>query len=296
MSFSMTGYGQSSRPYGGGEIRFEVKTVNHRYTEISLRVPREWTYFEDSLRKKVQEYVRRGRVDVAIIRELPEESGRPVLNRRAVRAYLDAAEILAKEFDISGELDLHGILSLPGVMDHDGEPPVEPMSSEELEKLLTGGLEESLRALSEMRAREGHFLAGDIAGKVDALEKLQREMQGLAPAVVTEYRDKLRQRLEHLRDGSFPFDEYKFGMEVAIFAERSNIDEELTRLQSHFEQCRALLLSDEPMGRKLDFLIQEMNRETNTIGSKCGHLAIGTRVLEMKALLEKIREQAANLE
>lgn len=121
-------------------------------------------------------------------------------------------------------------------------------------------------------------------------------MLQLAPTVVEDYRNKLKQRLSDLNDGSFAFDEHKFGMEIAIFADRSNIDEELIRLQSHFEQCKGLLRADEPVGRKLDFLIQEMNREVNTIGSKANHLTLVNRVVEMKAELEKIREQLANIE
>ncbi|NJJ38963.1 YicC/YloC family endoribonuclease [Paenibacillus apii] len=296
MSFSMTGYGQSSRHLGGSKIVFEVKSVNHRYCEIVVRMPREWNGFEDALRRKVQQYVKRGRIDVFINREHEENAGGPVLNRPVVKAYLAAAEALKKEFGVGGELDLPTIMSLPGVLESgDGSPDL-PENGEFLQELLVGGLEESVRALVEMRAREGRYLAADIAERLSRLEELLSEMTGLAPAVVLEYRDKLRQRLAELQDGTFPFDDQKFGMEVAVFADRSNIEEELTRLRSHFEQCRNLLGSGEPMGRKLDFLIQEMNRETNTIGSKCNHLGIAGRVLEMKAELEKIREQAANLE
>lgn len=296
MSFSMTGYGQSSRRYGSNTIGFEVKSVNHRYCEIALRMPREWSGYEDALRKKIQRHISRGRVDVVINREADADSGGPVLNGAAVKAYLAAAEILKKEYGVNGNLDLPAILTLPGVMDRSDNRSDHQEDGGLLAEVLLTGLEEALQGLTEMRAREGRYLAADIGYKVDQLEELHRRMAALAPAAVSEYRDKLRQRLEHLRDGSFPFDEYKFGMEVAIFAERSNIDEELTRLQSHFGQCRTLLTSGEPMGRKLDFLIQEMNRETNTIGSKCNHLEIGNSVLEMKAVLEKIREQAANLE
>ncbi|MDT3425642.1 uncharacterized protein (TIGR00255 family) [Paenibacillus forsythiae] len=297
MSFSMTGYGQSSRQYGGSKIVFEVKSVNHRYCEIMLRMPREWNGFEDALRRKVQQYVKRGRVDVVINWEHEESGGGPVLNRLAVKSYLAAAEALKKEFGVNGELDLPGLLTLPGVMENGENTLAElPENSDSFQELLVGGLEESVRALVEMRAREGSFLAADIAERLGRLEELHGAMSGMAPSAVVEYRDKLRQRLEALQDGTLPFDEHKFGMEVAIFADRSNIDEELTRLCSHFEQCRILLDSGEPMGRKLDFLIQEMNRETNTIGSKCNHVGISSCVVEMKAELEKIREQAANME
>lgn len=297
MSFSMTGYGQSSLQFGGYKITFEVKSVNHRYCEVVLRMPRDWTGYEDVLRRKVQQHVKRGRVDVTINREHDESSSGQVLNRSAVKTYLKAADELKNEFGLSGELTLRDILSIPGIMESKEEAAGSlSASQEDYSEMLVSGLEQSLLSLLEMRAREGSFLAADLEQRLNHLEKLHAEMAELAPVVVIEYRDKLRQRLNELNDGTFAFDEHKFGMEIAIFADRCNIDEELTRLYSHFEQCRTLLKGKGPVGRKLDFLIQEMNRETNTIGSKCNHLILVGLVLDMKAELEKIREQAANIE
>jgi uncharacterized protein (TIGR00255 family) len=298
LSFSMTGYGQSSLQFGGYKITFEVKSVNNRYCEVVLRMPRDWTGYEDMLRRKVQSHIRRGRVDVIINREFTDETASvQVLNRSAVKSYLKAAETLKGEFGLSGELTLREILSLPGVMELKDEVSAADLHTfEEYSEVLEAGLEQSLQSLLEMRAREGSNLAADLVVRLDHLEELHAEMAALSPAVVSEYRDKLRQRLSGLNDGTFPFEEHKFGMEIAIFADRCNIDEELTRLYSHFDQCRALLLGNEPAGRKLDFLIQEMNRETNTIGAKCNHLTLVNLTLEMKAELEKIREQAANIE
>ncbi|SET36896.1 YicC/YloC family endoribonuclease [Paenibacillus sp. NFR01] len=298
MSFSMTGYGQSSLQFGGYKITFEVKSVNNRYCEVVLRMPRGWTVYEDMLRRKVQQRVKRGRVDVIINREIAEEAAATALNRSAVRSYLEAAEALRSEFGISGELSLPELLSLPGVMElkEEAADGLSAATPDEFSDMLEQGLEESLASLLEMRAREGQYLAADMLRRIDRLQELHRGMVKLAPEAVLEYREKLRQRLSGLSDGTFPFDEHKFGMEIAIFADRCNIDEELTRLQSHFGQCRALLQGREPAGRKLDFLVQEMNRETNTIGMKCSHLTLVNLTLEIKAELEKIREQAANLE
>lgn len=298
LSFSMTGYGQSSLQFGGYKITFEVKSVNNRYCEVVLRMPRDWTGYEDMLRKKVQQHIRRGRVDVIINKEVTEGAGSlQVVNRSAVKSYLNAAEVLKEEFGFSGELTLRDILSMPGVMEFKEETtPFDSVSFEDLSGVLGQGLEECLHSLMEMRSREGEFLAADVGRRLTRLEELHAEMVVLAPTVVSEYRDKLRQRLSGMNDGTFPFEEHKFGMEIAIFADRCNIDEELTRLYSHFEQCRALLKGSGPAGRKLDFLIQEMNRETNTIGSKINHLTLVNLTLDMKAELEKIREQAANLE
>ncbi|WP_410511607.1 YicC/YloC family endoribonuclease [Paenibacillus sp. BR2-3] len=297
MSFSMTGYGQSSLHFGGYKISFEVKSVNHRYSEVVLRMPREWTGFEDMLRRKVQEHIKRGRVDVTINREQEEETASGlVLNHSAVKSYIRAANELIREFGFSGELSLRDMLSLPDIMKNGEGANAEAALSDSWRGVLEKGMEQSLHSLLEMRAREGRYLTADLELRLEKLEMLHSEMLELASLVVSEYRDKLRQRLTELNDGTFPFDEPKFGMEIAIFADRCNIDEELTRLYSHIDQCRTLLRGNDPVGRKLDFLIQEMNRETNTIGSKSNQLSLVNRVLEMKAELEKIREQAANLE
>jgi uncharacterized protein (TIGR00255 family) len=297
LSFSMTGYGQSSLQFGGYKIMFEVKSVNHRYCEVVLRMPRDWTGYEDVLRRKVQQHIKRGRIDVTINREHDETSAGPVLNRSVVMTYLKAADQLKNEYGLSGELTLRDILSIPGIMESKDEAAGAVSAAlEDYSEMLETGLEQSLQSLLEMRAREGSFLVADLEERLNHLEKMHAEMVELAPVVVIEYRDKLRHRLNELNDGTFAFDEHKFGMEIAIFADRCNIDEELTRLYSHFEQCRTLLKGKGPVGRKLDFLIQEMNRETNTIGSKCNHLTLVGLVLDMKAELEKIREQSANIE
>jgi uncharacterized protein (TIGR00255 family) len=220
-----------------------------------------------------------------------------LLNHKAVNTYMEAAREVSERHGLNGELTVRDLLSLPGVFltpeevgtNQDPEP-------EEWGRVLEEGLVKAMEGLVAMRTSEGSFLARDVEQRLNRLEKLHGEMVQLAPSVVEEYRNKLRQRLAELNDGSFAFDEHKFGMEIAIFADRCNIDEELIRLHSHFEQCKGLLRADEPVGRKLDFLIQEMNREVNTIGSKANHLTLVNRVVEMKAELEKIREQLANIE
>ncbi|MCJ8011276.1 YicC family protein [Paenibacillus sp. KQZ6P-2] len=298
MSFSMTGYGQSALQHGGYKVVFEVKSVNHRYCEVVLRLPREWTCFEDTLRRTVQQYVKRGRVDVYVNKEESDEHApQAMLNERAVQTYLQAAQHLSQKHGLDGELTVKDLLSLPGVWiapEHSSLPSESDL--DEWGTVLESGLRKALEGLTAMRSLEGKHLATDVEQRLSKLQVLHGEMLQLAPTVVEDYRNKLKQRLSDLNDGSFTFDEHKFGMEIAIFADRSNIDEELIRLQSHFEQCKGLLRADEPVGRKLDFLIQEMNREVNTIGSKANHLTLVNRVVEMKAELEKIREQLANIE
>ncbi|MFD1885264.1 YicC/YloC family endoribonuclease [Paenibacillus wenxiniae] len=296
MSFSMTGYGQSAVQYGGYKIQIEVKSVNHRYCEVMLRMPREWASMEDSLRKLVQGKVKRGRIDVFVNKE--QDDGQPSslqLNHEAAAAYIAAAAELGQRYEVAGALEVSHLLALPGVMTAQ-ERSNEQDDPEQLQKLLKQALDEALNGLVEMRVREGRHLVFDLQGRLAHLEQLYGEMRQLAPTVVEEHRIRMKQRLSELQDGSFHWDESRIGMEVAIFADRSNIDEELTRLSSHFGQFRQLLDHDDSIGRKLDFLLQEMNREVNTIGSKANHLALVNHVVEMKAELEKIREQAANLE
>ncbi|MNW48025.1 hypothetical protein D3C74_253740 [compost metagenome] len=295
VSHSMTGYGGAVRSYGGYVVQFEIKSVNHRYAEVVLRMPREWTCYEDGLRRLVQRHIKRGRIDVYISKERDESGTLPyVLNRPAVEAYLKAADELARHYSVDAKLSARDLLSLPDALTTPAEVTPAGSAESDWEQILTEGLEEALIGLLGMREREGKHLAADLGQRLLRLEAIHGELVRLAPEVVSEYRSRLKGRLAELLDGNY--DEQRFAMEVAVFADRSNIDEELIRLKSHFEQCRSLLQAYEPVGRKLDFLIQEMNRETNTIGSKANHLALVNLVVEMKAELEKIREQAANLE
>lgn len=294
MVFSMTGYGQSAKEIGGYKISIEMKSVNHRYSEIVLRLPREWANLEDRLRRIVQRHIRRGRVDVFINKEHVGETASAVdVNMQVVDAYMQAANQLSQKYGLSGNLELMDILRLPDVVTVSEKTT---WSEEQLIVCLEDGLTEALEGLCQMRIAEGAHLAQDTKERIARLEVIHGELVEWAPVVVTDYRAKLKQRLEQLSEQHLTFDDTKFGMEIALFAERCNIDEELTRLYSHFQQFKKLLESEEPIGRKLDFLIQEMNRETNTIGSKANHLEIVNRVVEMKAELEKIREQIANME
>lgn len=295
MSHSMTGYGNSARRCGGYLFQIEAKSVNHRYCEVVVRMPREWTCYEDGLKRLVQRYIKRGRIDVYINKEQEQAGTLPfVLNTGLVESYLRAAEELRERYGLEGSLNVSKLLSLPDMLIAPEWPSQEAKDEEPWEATLLSGLEEAMINLVAMRKQEGEHLRRDLEGRLHRLEEMHEELTALAPEVVLEYRAKLRGRLNELLDGAL--DEHRFAMEVAVFADRSNIDEELIRLASHFAQCRELLGSTEPIGRKLDFLIQEMNRETNTIGSKANHLALVNRVVEMKAELEKIREQAANLE
>jgi uncharacterized protein (TIGR00255 family) len=294
MICSMTGFGQANRSFAGYNVFIDVKSVNHRYSEVSIRLPKEWAAFEDALKKTVLHAVKRGRVDVFITAEREAASPKNVtVNYALADAYLEAAEQLKQRYGITGQVDLNDLLKLPELIQM---KDVRQEPDDEIEQELCACLQEAVTQLSAMRHREGEFLEQDIRERLAEMKRIHIELEALAPQVVQEYATKMTIRIQSLVLDGIPVDEQRLATEIALFADRSNVDEELTRLKSHFGQCEALLLDKEPVGRKLDFLIQEMNREVNTIGSKSNHSEPTARVIAMKAELEKMREQIQNIE
>jgi uncharacterized protein (TIGR00255 family) len=294
MICSMTGFGQANRSFAGYKVFIDVKSVNHRYCEVAIRMPKELAVFEDSLKKTVLQAVKRGRVDVFVSTEREAISSKSVTVDFALAdAYLQAAEQLKKRYGLAENVGLKDLLRLSDLVQMK-EDRTEP--DEQFEKELCACLQDAVAQLSDMRMREGAFLEQDIRERLAELKRVHVELQTLAPQVVQDYAGKLSNRIQSLLQEQSPIDEQRLAMEIAIFADRSNVDEELTRLQSHFEQFDGLLAEKEPVGRKLDFLIQEMNREVNTIGSKANHAELTARVIHMKAELEKMREQIQNIE
>lgn len=296
---SMTGYGAADSRYDGYALHVEIRSVNARFAELTVRLPREWLALEEGVRRAVQPYVKRGRVDIAVTVEREAAAGRTVeVDWALVDSYRDAAEQIRSRLGMpdSEKLSLSDLLQVPGLVS----------VSERRDFALESGLQEALllatREAAERflaaRAAEGSHLQRDVEERLSAIERMEREVRSAATSVAADYRARLTQKLAELlgeRSGGVP-DETRLTMEVALLAERSDIQEELTRLGSHLAQCRQLLLTDEPIGRKLDFFIQEMNREVNTIGSKANRVDIVGRVVDMKAELEKLREQAQNIE
>lgn len=290
---SMTGYGQAARRIGRGTAAIEIKSVNHRYGEVMVRLPREWMHLEDVLKKRVHQRIQRGRVDLFVTYERDPEYDRELkIQWPLIEAYWRAAEEVSRRLPDIGSLRMSDLLALPGAFDHNDDF-TEDM--ETVKEQLLRCTDEALDQLCRMRSGEGAYLRADLMERLSQLERDYREMCEIAPSVVEQHRDKLRGRIEELITPD-RFDEQRFAMEVALFAERSNIDEELTRLGSHFRQFQEGLDSDEPIGRRFDFLVQEMNREINTIGSKANHLQLTQYVVKIKAELEKMREQAQNIE
>lgn len=291
---SMTGFGQAQVAVADWIIHADVKSVNHRYCEVSIRMPKEWLMYEEALRKLVVEQTRRGRVDVFITVERQSSGQKTIdIDWSLADRYMQLGQLGKERYGFGESLSLFQLLQLPELISI-READVEP--DDRLEEALLGCVGEALIGLLTMRGTEGGFLARDLQERLANLATLRADLLRFAPQVTAEYAVKLKQRIQELIGSDTVVDEAKLATEIALFADRSNIDEELTRLSSHFEQFAALLQTSEPVGRKLDFLIQEMNREVNTIGSKANHAEIAAKVIDMKAELEKMREQIQNIE
>jgi len=293
---SMTGFGHAERVALGYKIQIDIRSVNHRYSEIIVRMPREWQMFEDQLRKLIQQSVRRGRIDVFVTVERdPNSAAQPALNWPLVESYIAAADRIRERLNLpeSDSLKPRDLLLLPDIL-LQSEDRLEVL--DELRVELESCAQEAIGQLVAMREAEGRNLQQELAGRLLTVGELREALVREAPEAVEHLRRKLRERIQELLEDTGKFDEQRFVMEVALLADRANIDEELARLSSHCQQFLALLESDEPVGRKLDFLIQEMNREANTIGSKANFISITNLVVELKAELEKLREQVQNIE
>ncbi len=288
MPRSMTGFGKGE---DGGFV-VEMRSVNHKFLDLSIRMPKDLFPLEARLKKAVGEKLSRGRVDIFITRGGSEEAPKVLkLDTAAVKQYLSLLTELKNSYDLPGQVDLSLLASYKDVM-----AEVEVMEDiDAVWQALAGPLDDALNALNSMREQEGGVLAHDIreragliALNVDAVEKK-------APLVVQEYAKRLRERIAQLAEG-VDLDEGRLMQEAAIFADRSDITEEIVRARSHLAQLEAMLADANPVGRKMDFLLQEINREVNTMGSKASDQEIARRVVEMKAELEKVREQVQNIE
>jgi uncharacterized protein (TIGR00255 family) len=289
---SMTGFGAGRARVGSEEIAVELKSVNHKFCEVKLRLPRELAPAEPSIVRQVKDRVSRGAIEVWIKRQTAGgETNVPRLDVTLAKEYLEAFRELSSALAMDLNLRVQDIAAQPGVLrlEERAAPP------EEASQALLSALESALSELLKMRAAEGAALKADLEQRLAFIEKLSEEIAALGPKVVAEYRQRLEQRLADLlaTPGVEP---QRIAQEVAIFADRTDVAEEMTRLSSHLSQFRVLISSPEPAGRKLDFLLQEMNREVNTTGSKSQHVEISSRIVALKAELERLREQVQNIE
>ena len=291
---SMTGFGRGEYNDGKRSIIVEIKSVNHRYADISVRMPRRYSFAEDRIKNTVKETFKRGKADVSVMVEnLTENDVNIRLNTMLARQYMDNLTALQEEFSLKGEITLQYIAGLPDVMK--AIPDVD--DEEEIAKCILIPVKEAAENLESMRKIEGEKLADDLIMRGDLIKELAAKIEERADKVPAIYTEKLRERITELIGNSVNIPEERILTEAAIFADKCNITEELTRLNSHKDQMKSIIVnSTQPDGKKLDFLVQEMNREANTIGSKANDLEVTALMLQIKAEIEKIREQVQNIE
>lgn len=290
MAVSMTGFGRSKLDSGTFTVLVEVKTVNHRFSEYQFRMPKQLLYMEDKLKKKIGEYIQRGRIEVYITLE-----GIGLLNRHVkidwplLDEYYGYIMKLKEKYAIGNELTIQDLIREELITFEEREA-----GNKEIEKIILAAIEQAAVQLKQMRMLEGAELEKDVSFHLQRLSDRASDLKAYAPNVVKQFQERLTKRMTEFLHGQL--DETRILTEVAIFADKADINEELTRLFSHINQFEKTLQMNEPVGRKLDFLLQEMNREVNTIGSKANDSSIATEVVEMKSLLEKMKEQVQNIE
>ncbi|NLN38467.1 MAG: YicC family protein [Smithella sp.] len=289
---SMTGYGRVETLYDGRNIVVEAKSVNHRFLEISLKMPSILFPLELEFKKKISERFRRGRIDVSIRLEGEgAESADVNLNVDAARSYFNVLTRLKDEFGITEPITLRDLTSFKDIFAPPAARELDAAFLHQVEKTLR----EALSILVGMRQEEGASLFSDMQMRLQSIREMMELIRERAPQVVLDYQRRLSARIKDLAAG-FELDDARLAQEVAVMADRCDITEEIVRMGSHISQFEGLLKSDDAEGRKIDFLLQEMNREINTIGSKCNDLDIARQVIEAKSELGKLREQAQNIE
>jgi len=292
MVFSMTGFGRGKGSFEQGEIVVEIRSVNHRFFEFTSRTPRGMSFLDERIKKLVNERVARGKVDVGVTFN-PVEGKQNVIvfHRELARQYVNALKSAGKEMGLKNDLKASALLSFPDLFTQEKQE----MNEESLWEAVETATNEALNQFLAMRQVEGDKMAADLLVRLENIEKMSYEVEKLSAESVNTYADRLRARMREVLSDK-EIDEARIVTEAAIFADRIATDEETVRLRSHVEQFRKILAEGGPVGRKLDFLVQELNREVNTIGSKCNELTITNMVVDEKSEIEKIREQVQNLE
>jgi uncharacterized protein (TIGR00255 family) len=288
---SMTGFGQGSAEGGAFKVRVDIRSVNNRFLDVHVRLPQEFASLELTIKKQAQAALHRGRVDLTIVVEQTREASFQI-NRPLVAGYLTALSEMRQEFGLEGEPSLELIAKLPGALQISQD-------ANQLDEALAGGIvaavSQALVALSAMRLVEGQELATELMSRLDMIDKQLPTIEAEAARLPGIYRERLQRRLQEVQTGA-PVDETRLAQEAIMLADRSDISEEIARLKSHITQMRDLVRADEEVGKRIDFILQEMNREANTILSKASDIAISDAAIIIKTEVEKMREQGQNVE
>ena len=292
MILSMTGYGTASGQYEGMTLTVELKSVNNRYLDTSIRLPRGFLFAEDQLKNAVSEAVSRGKVDVFVtVDSTGAEDFQISVNEPLLEGYISALRGISEKYGLSFDLSALGASRLPDVLTVEKKEA----DQEAIAQAMLSLLRAALTNFNGMRAKEGAKLEADVLDRLVTIEGMVSAVEAASPKTVADYRARLENKLREVLAQS-SIDEARIVTEAAIFADKVAVDEETVRLRSHISQMRAMLAEGSPVGRKLDFLIQEFNREANTIGSKCNDKEISKTVVDLKSEIEKIREQIQNIE
>lgn len=288
---SMTGYGKSSLSINSREYQVEIKAVNHKYIDTNIKLPRVISYLEEDIRKAIVSKIKRGKVDVSITFENYSKDGNDIrINTELAKMYIENLKELAKEENISSNIEVTEITRLPDVLIIKSN-----LDEDQIKEELLHAVEDAMQQLLKMRENEGKRISEDILQKIEIIENKIQEILDLSTGLIEDYVVKLETRIKEILKTE-ELDKSRLMQEVVIYADKCSVEEEITRMKSHISQLRNLINSNEPTGKKMDFLIQEMNRETNTIGSKANNLEITNRVVDVKTILEDIREQIQNIE
>ncbi len=290
---SMTGFGRGEYSNDRYHFKIEIKAVNHRYNDISVKMPRHISYVEEKIKRIVKNKISRGKIDIYINLEYVDESPISIkIDMNLAKSYKESLERLNKELDLDGDIRINNILAMSDIIKTERKE----LGEEEIWECLNKALDTALTEIVHMKKSEGRELEEDIISNLSKIENILVKIENRSPFVVLEYKEKLKIRISELVEGNMEVDNDKLSYEVAYFADKSNINEEIIRLNSHINQFKSFLKENDAVGRKLDFLTQEMNREINTIGSKANDKDISIWVVEIKGEIEKIREQVQNIE
>lgn len=289
---SMTGFGRSIYENEGREYLIEIKSVNNRFSDINIKMPRSLNYLEEKLKKEILKSISRGKIDVYITFNNNSDRGKSIkLNTEIAKVYIDELKKLSKEADIIDNINIMDISKFPDVLNITMEEDAEEI----IEKELMIALREAIKSFIDMRGKEGSKIKKDFENRIETISEKIEQISNISSGLVEEYIVKLETRIKDLLKTDV-VDQTRLAQEVVIYSDKCSVEEEITRLKSHISQFLNLINENIAIGKKLDFLIQEMNRETNTIGSKANNLEITNLVVDIKTELENVREQVQNIE